>query len=227
MAVASTVILDDEAEPILCQCFPHFAGSDFMFTALWRGTRHQPGLLRFAELLPGLADRTYAYLIDKRFSLLIKFVDCLIELLVWQSGGDSYRDGYSRRFVNTAHADLVQRGPPSLLDEIVGAWNRVAKTPTERSFAELETFVVAKEALLRPPLSSFFGLDAGVAEFFITPGRADRGLRQLQRLAGDDDAAVDATMALAAARPVAARPRRDELVHRAPVDLEGARRGRR
>ena len=169
-ALASTVIPDDEAETILRQCFPRFAGSEFKSTALWRGTRHRPGLLRFAELLPGLADRTYAYLIDKRFPLLIKFVDYLIEPLVWQSGGDFYRDGYSRRFVNTAHADLVQLGPPGLVDEIVAAWNRVARTPTEQSLAELKTFLAAKKASLPPPLSSFFGLAADGAEFFVTPG---------------------------------------------------------
>lgn len=41
------------------------------------GGRGWDGLLRFSATLPRLADRTFLYIMNKRFSLIIKLVDYL------------------------------------------------------------------------------------------------------------------------------------------------------
>lgn len=168
--LASSIICDQEAEAILRDCFPRFAGSEFKFSALWRGTRHRPGMLRFSAMLPKLADRIFIYVIDKRFSLLIKLVDYLIEPLVWASGYDFYRNAYARKFVNHLHADLLRHGSPKLYNDTINAWSRLARSPSGETFSALKSFLTSNAQSLTPPLSSFYGLAARGAEHFLGPG---------------------------------------------------------
>lgn len=168
--LASSIIGDEEAEAILRDCFPKFAGSEFKFSALWRGTRHRPGMLRFSAMLTALADRSFIYVIDKRFSLLIKLVDYLIEPLFWGSGRDFYRDAYSRKFVNNLHGDLLRHGSPELYDETISTWNRLARSPSNETLSALRAFLIHQAESLKPPLSSFYGLAARGADEFLSPG---------------------------------------------------------
>lgn len=168
--LASSIIGDAEAESILRDCFPRYAGPEFKFSSLWRGARHREGLLRFSATLPRLADRTFLYVMDKRFSLIIKLVDYLIEPLAWQSGRDFYRDGYSRRFVNTVHGDLLRHGGGDLYDATAAAWNALARSPSAETLSALRTFLSGRAADLRPPLSSFFDLARRGLDGFLAPG---------------------------------------------------------
>ncbi len=168
--LASSLVGDEEAASILRGCFPRYAGREFKFASLWRGTRNREGLLRFSATLPLLADRTFLYIIDKRSSLIIKLIDYLIEPLAWQSGRDFYRDGYSRRFVNTVHADLLRHGGDDLYDATATAWNRLARSPTPETLAALRAFLASQAAHRRPPLSSFFDLARTGVDDFLSPG---------------------------------------------------------
>jgi hypothetical protein len=169
-ALASSIINDEEASDILHQCFPDLGGDEAKFTMLLRRHRYRPGLLKFASMLPALGERTFAYLIDKRFSLLIKLVDYLIEPLVYGSGRDFYADGYARAYVNTLYADLLKLGPPGLLEETTNIWNTFARAPSEQTMDELKAFLTLKATELDTPLSSFYRMAAGGADEFLSPG---------------------------------------------------------
>ena len=169
-ALASTIIADDEAGDLLRECFPELGGDEAKFTALWRKHRNRPGLLKFAEMLPRIGDRTFVYVVDKRFSLLVKLVDYLVEPQAYAAGLDFYSDAYGRRFVNTLHADLLKLGPPGLLNETTEMWNSFARAPSEATMIGLKAFLNEKATNLKPPLSSFYGLAARGSDMFLAPG---------------------------------------------------------
>lgn len=167
--LASTIIPDDEAEALLQACFPNYGGSEFKFSAVWRRPSHRQGLLRFAERLSGLFDRVFAYNIDKRFSLLIKFIDYLVEPLIYANGYDFYKDGYSRRYVNMVNADLLAIDGGRLHGDIIARWNRFARNPTREELATLKEFVIRQRDTIEGPLSNFFlTVDRGID--FLTVG---------------------------------------------------------
>lgn len=154
--LASTIIPDAEAAAILKSCFPNHKGDEFKFSALWRRDSHRRGLLQLGELLPAHYDRVFAYNIDKRFSLLIKFIDYLIEPLFYGMGYDFYRDGYSRRYANMVNSDLAALDGGKVYDEVITRWNRFARNPTRDELASLKAFAAEQKKRINTTLSAFF-----------------------------------------------------------------------
>lgn len=176
--LASTIIADTEAAEILRSCFPDYKGTEFKFSALWRRDSHRRGLLRLAEILPAHYDRLFAYNIDKRFSLLIKFIDYLIEPLFYGMGFDFYSDGYSRRYANMVNSDLSALDGGKVYDEIITRWNRFARSPTLDELASLKAFATEQQKSIRTSLSAFFET-VGKGIDFLTVG--DERLENFQQ----------------------------------------------
>lgn len=165
-ALASSIVGDDEAEALLRQCFPRYGGTEFKFSALWRRPSHREGFLDLAERLPALSGRTFVYIVDKRYSILVKIVDYLIEPIVTASGHDFYRQAYGRKFVNALNMDLREHGTPEVTEELLTLWHGFARDPSEASLARLEAFLAAKARSSGPPLSSFFALAGQGTAYF-------------------------------------------------------------
>lgn len=156
--IASTLIGDDEAEQILRRCFPRYQGPEFKFTNIWKRGTHRNGLRSFAKEVPGLANRVFVYIIDKRFSLLIKMFDYLVEPGFYEAGLDWYADGWGMRYMNVVHRDLLRHGSEELYDETVRMWDAFARSPSEATLASFAAHVEATIAASAPPLSSMFDL---------------------------------------------------------------------
>lgn len=105
--VASSVIEDAEADAFLRRSFPRYRGDEFKFSNIWRRQSLRGALRGFAGELPALADRLFLYVIDKRFCLLTKMLDYLIEPTL-ADRFDFYRDGYAQRFMNSCHRDILE-----------------------------------------------------------------------------------------------------------------------
>jgi hypothetical protein len=156
--IASTIIGDDEAEQLLRRCFPRYQGPEFKFTNIWKRGNNRNGLRALAAEIPALADRAFTFIMDKRFSLLVKMFDYLVEPAAYDSGHDWYADGWGMRYMNTVHRDLLLHGSEELYDETVRLWDAFARSPTESTLATFSEHVDRTTANSKPPISSMFGL---------------------------------------------------------------------
>lgn len=156
--IASTSIGDEEAEEILRRCFPLYQGPEFKFTNIWKRGTSRNGLRALASEIPELADRAFAFLVDKRFSLLIKMFDYLVEPAAYDSGFDWYADGWGMRYMNTVHRDLLLHGSEELYDETVRLWDVFARAPSQRTLDAFSAHVDRTIATSDPPISSMFDL---------------------------------------------------------------------
>jgi hypothetical protein len=153
--------IDDNPRRWVRSAFAH------LFPELWRrrvqifhdlaADLTSAGLLRLAECLSDYYDRIFAYNIDKRFSLLIKFIDYLVEPLIYANGYDFYKDGYRRRYANMVNSDLLALDSGELHGEIIARWNRFARKPTRDELATLKKFVIQQRDEIQGPLSRFRG----------------------------------------------------------------------
>src|SRR5271157_1191223 len=85
-AVASADISMQQAENILRESFPNYRGLELKFSKIW-GSKSMGGLVKFVGHLRTLQDLSFVYMIDKRFAVLTKIVDFLIEPYFTDTGG--------------------------------------------------------------------------------------------------------------------------------------------
>ena len=156
--IASTVIQNDEAKDILARCFPRYQGSEYKFTNIWKRERSREGLLALAAEIPTIADRAFVWVIDKRFCLLTKMVDYLVEPGAYEAGYDWYANGWGMRYLNTIHRDLVRHGTDKLYDDIVRGWDDFARAPSEEKLEKLKQQLEYGKASTNVPLPGLFEL---------------------------------------------------------------------
>ena len=78
-AVASADIAEAHAEEILRSSFPHNQAEEHHFTRIWRSKRQRKGLRTFCRHLHKVADTSFCYATNKRFAVLSKIMDHLVE----------------------------------------------------------------------------------------------------------------------------------------------------
>ena len=156
--IASTIVGDDEARDILASCFPRYQGPEYKFANIWKRETSRHGLRALASKIPTLADRVFLWIIDKRFCLLTKMIDYLVEPGAYEAGYDWYANGWGLRYMNTAHRDLLHYGSEVLYDETVRHWDVFARTPNRANIEEFRKHLEQSEAATRAPLSSLFNL---------------------------------------------------------------------
>jgi len=156
--IASTIIGDNEADQILRKCFPRYQGPEFKFTNIWKRGTNRNGLRALATEIPPLADKMFIFIVDKRFSLLIKIFDYLVEPAAYASGYDWYADGWGMRYMNSVHRDLLLHGSEELYDETVRLWDAFARSPSEVTITAFADHLAGTAAVSVPPLSSMFAL---------------------------------------------------------------------
>lgn len=164
--VASSIIGDDEASDLLRHCFPRYRANEFKFTAIWRRESHRAGLREFARALPKLSERVFVWIIDKRFCLLTKMVDYLVEPLAYGSGFDFYKDGWAQRYLNTVHQDILRYGSEELYSATVTVWDRLARYPSPESLAAVKNFLRTESLRVSPPIDNLYKLLHRGAEYF-------------------------------------------------------------
>jgi hypothetical protein len=165
--IASTLIGEEEAEQILKRCFPRYQGPEIKFKVLWRRREvHRRGLQALAAELPMLADRIFLFIVDKRFSLLAKMFDYLVEPGFRARGYDFYADGYSMKYMNTVHRDVLAAGGAEIYGRSTALWNEFARHPSEATFADLKSYLAHAAATTIHPISTIFGMLHHGTRFF-------------------------------------------------------------
>ncbi|WP_324698521.1 DUF3800 domain-containing protein [Novosphingobium sp. RL4] len=154
--VASSVIGDAEAAELLRRCFPRYQGAEFKFSNIWKRAGHRDGLRTLAREIPMLQDQVYLWIIDKRFCLLTKMLDYLIEPMVYDAGRDFYAGGYAQRFMNSAHRDILRYGSDELYSSSVTAWDTFARAPAMATIEPLRALLDEVSGTASSPLRDLY-----------------------------------------------------------------------
>lgn len=136
-SVGSVNIGDVLAEEILKSSFPDYRGVEFKFTQLWASKRQRRNFLNFSSAVAKYQRDMFAYTCDKKFTLLTKAVDTLVEPILYDAGHDFYASNFNRGYVNMFHFCLSKFAGASFYNEVVGAYARFSRDPTEKTLAEL------------------------------------------------------------------------------------------
>jgi hypothetical protein len=137
-AIASADIDENSADEVLKASFPRYQGAEFKFKSIW-GSNHRAGLLAFARHLRRFEDLAFVYMVDKRFAVLTKIVDLLIEPHVTDAGYDFYDDGFCWKYANYIHFGFTQFAPAELLDALLRHYQTFSRNPTRQNLTILQT----------------------------------------------------------------------------------------
>lgn len=137
--LASTLIDDAEAGDILKRVFPGYGGQEFKFQSLWRRReRTKAQIIALAKEVYAVRDRVFLWVIDKRFCVLTKFIDFLIEPVLHKLGRDFYKDSYAPKFSNISHSAITSLGEPELYEATIRPFYEFTRDPTEERLRELQ-----------------------------------------------------------------------------------------
>lgn len=153
-AVASACLDEAQAEHILKQSFPAYQGAEFKFANLWRGG-NRGGFRRFAAEIKKLEQCPFVYFIDKKFAVLTKAIDLLVEPTITEAGYDFYDAGFNWKYCNYVHYGLTELGEPALMDAIVGHYLAFSREPGEKTLERLQYQLTLMTNSLQGPVQMF------------------------------------------------------------------------
>lgn len=165
--IASSTLGDADAKTLLEDSFPGYQGAEFKFTNIWRRDRHRRNLERFVSKLSEVEKSVFVWGIDKRFCLLTKMIDYVIEPLIYASGHDFYGNGYARSYVYTVHRDIKNGAPDEVYSQTALLWDRFARSPSEKTAQELQNFTRLQAETLNGPVRSFFKFLSDCLDSFV------------------------------------------------------------
>lgn len=157
LVVASSIIGETDAEAILREAFPSYQGEEFKFQNIWKRPNSRVRLPEFARIVGSRAQDLFFWHIDKRFCVLTKLVDHLLEPLAYERGFDFYQDAYAHRFSNYIYVGLKHIGAPGLYEAVTDAYYAFAIDPTEERLASLRRSLTLMANSTPDELEFFFG----------------------------------------------------------------------
>ncbi|MBB6468585.1 hypothetical protein HNQ96_004469 [Aminobacter lissarensis] len=144
-ALGSTNISEPEATEIIARTFPGQQGPELKSGNVLRRPTGRRQFLKFAQEVGARPDRFCAAKLGKRYVVVSKMVDHLVEPMLSEEGYDFYKDDYARRFANSVGFVIEHLLPRLDADRLLASYNNLARTPNMkhlRSFqAELETLL--------------------------------------------------------------------------------------
>ena len=129
-SIGSTDLTEGESYAILQKHFPRHVGGDIKFKKLFRDASNHPDLIEFARTVGQQPARFFCFLMDKKFALLCRLVDWLVEPLFHDRGYDWYKDDYALSWVNIFHlAFMTSDNGEVLLAEVTGLYSDLVREP--------------------------------------------------------------------------------------------------
>jgi len=130
-SVGSTDLTEGESRAILQKHFPRHIGSDIKFKKLFRDASNYRDLIEFAETVGQQPAHFFCFLINKRFALLCRLVDWLVEPLFHDRGYDWYKDDYALSWANIFYlAFTTVKDGGALLAEVTGLYSDLVREPS-------------------------------------------------------------------------------------------------
>jgi Protein of unknown function (DUF3800) len=127
---------DDDAARLIKEHFPTLQAAELKYSSLTRRASNHPRVLALLrDVLAG--HKCVTYVCDKRYLLLLMFVDYAVEPYYFERGTNLYADGQ-----NYSLASLLYSVGPGLFgeaafDDLVAAFQKAMKEKSPESFADL------------------------------------------------------------------------------------------
>lgn len=163
--IASSDISPEISEAALCASFPRYQGPEFKFSNIW-GTRSKTGLVELARRISDIEPKPFLWMVEKKFAVLTKIVDFLVEPYMTDAGYDFYSDGFCWKYSNYIHFGLRQFGSSELFDALVSAYQRFSRDPTLEELNRLCIQLGIMAASVEPELRIFLEQMAVGAKLF-------------------------------------------------------------
>ena len=112
------------------------------------------------------SDRVFIWRVDKRFAVLTKLIDYLIEPTVSEAGFDFYADGFSLNYTNYIHFGLMHFASDTLHSELLQAYQNFSRSPSHRNLYRLQLDLERLAAEAGEPMGQFIELMALGARHF-------------------------------------------------------------
>lgn len=152
--IASADLTNEEAAALLSEVFPRYQGAEYKFANIWGSRRHRSRLVEFGKACVALGGRAFVTRTDKRFAVLTKIVDFLIEPNAHAAGYDFYADGFCWKYANYIHYGLTQFSRPAFYNALVEAYQEFSRQPSKQTLSRLQTrlsiMAASCEDIVRP-----------------------------------------------------------------------------
>lgn len=147
-AIASTDLNVASSEQLLKDSFPNYRGKEFKFSQLWRTKRNRKCFPEFGRNMGAHCDRMFIWRVDKKFAVLTKLIDYLIEPMAREAGFDFYADGFGLNYTNYIYFGLTNFGSDTLYYDLLKSYQKFSRNPTQRNliFLETELHALAEES---------------------------------------------------------------------------------
>ena len=137
-AIASVDLDAGFSEALLRDAFPRYKGDEFKFSKLWRSKVNRGQFPEFGRLMNLHFDRAFIWRVDKRFAVLTKLIDFLVEPIVQDAGFDFYAGGFSLNFANYVHFGLANIVSNSMHKRLLQSYQNFSRNPSILTLELLE-----------------------------------------------------------------------------------------
>lgn len=165
-SIASAQIPEERAKEVLKTSFPRYRGNEFKFSKIW-SSKSRPAFVGFAGQLKDVADLCFVYVVDKRFAVLTKIVDFLIEPYLTDLGYDFYGDGFCWKYSNYIYFGMTHFAPPELLDALLRHYQAFSRDVTPENLRLLQIRLNTMASSSEEPVRIFLEQMALGAEQFL------------------------------------------------------------
>ena len=136
-AIGSTDLAEHEASGLLARHFDGRQGKELKANRLIGQASGRRQLLAFLDGLNGQAERVCGARIHKRFTVLAKMVDHLVEPVMRDRGYDFYAGDYAAKFANTTYFAFDRLLPRNDADTLMRLYHEFARQPDEAALSQL------------------------------------------------------------------------------------------
>ena len=164
-SIASVDIEEERAEELLHSAFPRYQGEEFHFSQIWRSGQRKR-LRTFCNHLREVADTSFCYVTNKRFAVLTKMMDFLVEPIITSTGYDFYDEGFCWKYSNYVHFGLTNFAEPELLDCLLKYYQEFSRAPTSDSLNTLQARLAMMASSTDGPVQIFLEQMALGAKLF-------------------------------------------------------------
>jgi hypothetical protein len=143
--VVSSLVLDDATIaawlPVLTQAT---RAAEPKFSQMVKSPRGRAGIITFCQLLDQNQLKMRFQLVNKRYALLGKLLDCVVEPFYYEHGRDFYFEGHNLSLLNALH--YASEPHPELKSAVLSALLSLCREPSVESLVELADRVTALSA---------------------------------------------------------------------------------
>ncbi len=184
---------DDEAKRLIREHFPKLQADELKYRALARRPANHPRLMALQrDVLTH--HRCVTYVCDKRYLLLLMFMDYAVEPFYYERGMDFYEDGQNYSLASLLHVTGPTLLGAGALDRLLASFQRAVKEKSSEALADLVTAARASRWQELPealgPLAQFAAPEC--LQAIATPGvTTDAAFVVLQSLVSRMEAIAD------------------------------------